>query len=47
MRSRRRWCAFLRDSHGYAFSYSIPAHLATDHEPLLRSIVEATTFKTP
>lgn len=46
-RSRRRWCAFLRDGHGYGFSYSIPEHLATDHEPLLRSIVEATTFKKP
>lgn len=47
MRSRRRWYVFLRDGHGYAFSYRIPEHLATEHEPLLRSIVEATTFKTP
>ena len=46
-RSRRRWCAFLRDGHGYGFSYSIPEHLATDHEQLLRSIIEATTFKKP
>jgi len=43
-RSRRWWCAFLRGGHGYVFSYNTPENVSATHEPLLRSIVEATTF---
>jgi hypothetical protein len=43
-RSRRWWCAFLRSGHGYVFSYNTPENVAETHGPLLRSIVDATTF---
>jgi len=46
-RSRRWWCAFLRGGHGYVFSYNTPERVSESHEPLLRSIVEATTFPRP
>ncbi len=46
-RSRRWWCAFIRGSRGYYFSYNTPETVAKEHEPLLRSIVEATTFTAP
>jgi hypothetical protein len=45
MRSRRWWCAFLRNGHGYAFSYNTPGNVPDAHEALLRSIVGATTFE--
>ena len=37
---RRRWCGFLRNGHGYAFAYTLPADAAESDEPLLRAIVE-------
>jgi hypothetical protein len=41
---RRRACFFLRQGHGYAFTYSMPeTHVATDDALLLR-IREATEF---
>ena len=46
-RSRRVWCAFLRGGHGYVFAYNTPESVAGTHEPLLRFIVEATTFPGP
>lgn len=46
-RSRRWWCAFVRGGQGYFFSYNTPETVAKEHEPLLRSIVDATTFGAP
>jgi hypothetical protein len=43
-RSRRWWCAFVRGGRGYFFSYNTPETVAAQHEPLLRSILDATTF---
>jgi hypothetical protein len=41
---RRRWCGFLRNGHGYAFAYTLPAAAAESDESLLRAVVDATTF---
>jgi hypothetical protein len=41
---RRHWCGFLRNGHGYAFAYTLPAKTAESDEPLLRAIVDATSF---
>ena len=46
-RSRRWWCAFVRGKRGYFLSYNTPETVAREHEPLLRSILDATTFGVP
>lgn len=44
-RSKRWWCAFMRDGRGYIFEYNTPVTVAGENEPLLRAIVGATTFE--
>jgi len=41
---RRHWCGFLRNGHGYAFAYTLPESSVESDAPLLRSIVDATSF---
>ncbi len=40
----RKACHFLSNGHGYSIAYSVPSTLATEEEPNLRAIREATQF---
>jgi hypothetical protein len=40
-------CTFLRDGHGYYFSWALPAHLSNEHGPLLRKIMRSTELLSP
>lgn len=42
----RRWaCAFLKDGHGYHFTYLVPEEEAATEEVTMTSILKATDFK--
>ncbi len=45
LRYKRRSWAFLREGHGYSFSYLVPERDAGEQEPILESIVRGTEFK--
>jgi len=44
---KRRSCIFLRDGHGFGFSYTLPISHVAEDEAELAAIVDATTFLTP